>query len=266
MTAPIVFVPHGGGPMPLLNEPNHRGLISFLNQLPSRYAQPEAIVMISAHWEEKVATVNAGDQPELIFDYQGFQKEAYEVTYPAPGNGGLAEKVVSSLHKAGLAAATDRSRGYDHGVFVPLKLMYPQANIPVVQLSLVNSLDPQTQIAMGKAIGHLAKQNILIVGSGMSFHNMRAFMSKDPLVIKKSEEFDQWLNEAITSNRLSWAEKEQALINWKQAPHGEFCHPREEHLLPLHVCFGAAQIAGLKADNVFDEMLLGVKTSAFLWE
>jgi len=266
MKTPIIYIPHGGGPMPLLDEPNHQSLVSFLSTTQSQLGQPKAILMISAHWEEDIATVSSGQQPELIYDYYGFPKQSYEINYPAKGSPQLAQKILSMLESKGIEAKPDSNRGFDHGTFVPLKLIFPKADIPVVQLSLVNNLDPQAQINLGKAIGELSNQGVLIIGSGMSFHNLQVLMSKAPEVLEKSKNFDRWLNNVIIGEQLNPQVQEAELVNWANAPDAQFAHPREEHLLPLHVCFGAAQTAGLIAENVFNQELLGAKTSAFLWQ
>lgn len=265
MAVPIVYIPHGGGPMPLLGEPNHLPLTKMLRGLKAELGSPQAILIISAHWEESVATVSSGRKPSIIFDYYGFPEEAYQITYPAPGDPKLAKRVAELLETQGIETKLDASRGYDHGTFVPLILMYPEANIPIVQLSLVNNLDPRVQYNLGKAIAQLANEDVLIVGSGMSFHNMSAFRNNNDSINSKSLEFDHWLNETLLSESLSNLEKEIAIIDWASSPQARYCHPREEHLLPLHVCFGAAQQLNLNAKNIFDESLLGAKISGFLW-
>ncbi len=252
--------------MPLLNEPNHRSLIHFLKNIGSKLGQPKAILVISAHWEADIATTTSADNPDVIYDYSGFPAESYKLTYPAPGNPELAQHVTQLINNYGLSASTNATRGLDHGTFVPLTLMYPLANIPVVQLSLVNTLDPQHHIDIGKAIGKLREQGVLIVGSGFSFHNMNALQLDSEEVAHKSQLFDTWLNHVITSNSLSIQQKEDALIQWKKAPKALFSHPREEHLLPLHVCFGAAISSNATAINVFDEFMYDAKVSAFLWQ
>ena len=271
----IIFLPHGGGPMPLLGEPNHRSLIEYLQGLAAQLdKKPRAILMISAHWEEVQARVTSAAQPGLLFDYYGFEKEAYDIHYPIAGDPQLAQDIINRLKEAGISAGGDDARSFDHGTFVPLKLMYPEADIPVVQLSLLNSLDAQAHIDMGKAIAALA-EDVLIIGSGFTFHNMKA-MTLDPnagresagenSVSHKSQAFDAWLQETIIDKNLSMAEKEQRLVDWKQAPHARFCQPREEHLLPLMVCFGAAMVnENLTAAIGFDDSLLGGKTSGFVW-
>ena len=252
--------------MPLLGESNHLPLINFLHNLATSLTKPKAILIISAHWEVDQATVTSGAKPDLIYDYSGFSKESYEIQYPVAGHSELAHKVQGLIQASGMKAKTDSQRGFDHGVFVPLKLMYPKANVPVVQLSLLNSLDAQKHIELGKTLGQLCDEDIMIIGSGFSFHNMNAFMRDNSSNQSRSQEFDTWLNQVLLSDETSFQQKEKALTHWEQAPQARFCHPREEHLLPLHVCFGVAMAANLNASNVFDERLLGVKTSAFLWQ
>ena len=258
MKAPVIFIPHGGGPMPLLGEPNHLPLVNFLQNLAVSLTKPKAIIIISAHWETDLATVTSGAKPDLIYDYSGFPKESYEIKYPVAGHTELAHKVEALIQASGMKAKTDFHRGLDHGVFVPLKLMYPNADVSVVQLSLLNSLDAKKHIELGKSLGQLCDDGIMIIGSGFSFHNMNAFMKNDSNNQSRSLEFDTWLNQILLSDELSFKQKQDALTHWEQGPQARFCHPREEHLLPLHVCFGAATAANLTARNVFDERLLGV--------
>ena len=264
--APIVFIPHGGGPMPLLNEPNHRSLIHFLKNIGAKFGKPRAILVISAHWEAEITTISSTANPDLIYDYSGFPPESYQLTYPAPGNPELAHHMNQLMNDHGLAVTTNAKRGFDHGTFVPLTLMYPLADIPVVQLSLINTLDAQHHIEIGKAIGKLREQGVLIIGSGFSFHNMNALQLDSKEVAHKSQLFDTWLNHVVTSDALSLQQKEDALIHWKKAPEALFSHPREEHLLPLHVCFGAAVSSNATAINVFDDSVFDAKVSAFLWQ
>ncbi len=262
---PVVFVPHGGGPMPLLDDASHRELTAFMQNLAQGLPTPSAILVISAHWEETRAHISSGAQPAMMFDYYGFPPESYEFRYPAPGNPALAETVAQLLRAKNIPVELDGQRGYDHGTFVPLLLSYPSADIPVVQLSLLQSLDPAAHIALGEAIAPLREQGVLILGSGMSFHNMRAFFSPSPSVKAKSDSFDQWLNDTLISGSLDYAQRAAQLIDWVNAPEARFCHPREEHLLPLHVCFGAAKASPVAQRN-FGGYLLGTKVSGFLWQ
>lgn len=265
MTTPILYIPHGSGPMPLMGEPNHTELADYLQSLGRELGQPKAILVISAHWEESHTTVTSAKQPQLIFDYYGFPEETYQIRYPVSGSPTLASQIIEHLLDAGIDAKEDAGRGLDHGSFVPLKLIYPEANVPVVQLSLTRDLDPETQIKVGEAIAELAKQGISIIGSGFSFHNLQVLMNRDKTVMQKSVGFDSWLNRHVIAPELTWEEKETALINWNKAPHARFAHPREEHLLPLHVCFGAAKKLNLSAENNFDKTMLGAKISGFIW-
>lgn len=261
--APVLFIPHGGGPLPLLGDPGHRQLTAFLKNLPSQLGNPSAIVLISAHWETAQATVTANAHPDLIYDYYGFPEESYALTYPAAGAPALAATVCELLDAAGIPAAIDSNRGFDHGMFVPLSLIYPKADIPCIQLSLINSLDPAVHIALGRALKALRQQNVLVIGSGLSFHNLRAFAHPDAAV--RAVEFDDWLLETCTDASLSAKQREQRLINWASAPQARFSHPREEHLLPLMVCFGLAAEHRSAAELVFNDEMMGIKVSGFLW-
>lgn len=262
---PVLFVPHGGGPMPLLGEANHRELTAFMQSVSATLPHPSAILVISAHWEEAVATISSSPAPGMLYDYYGFPPESYQFKYPAAGEPVLAQKIAHLLAAAGIKSQLSPKRDFDHGTFVPLMLMYPHADIPVVQLSLTKDLDPAKHIALGKALVPLREQGVLILGSGMSFHNMQAFFTPDPATRSRSERFDSWLTEALTGSELGIAGQERCLYEWKLAPEARFCHPREEHLLPLHVCFGAASIASPKAQKIFSSFLFNTKISAFLW-
>ena len=272
---PIIFVPHGGGPMPLLGEPNHRSLTQFLTNIEKTYlaqlpSKPTAILMISAHWEESVTTLSSAAAPSMLYDYSGFPQESYEIQYPAPGDPELAQQIQRLLQQHGIEGALDETRGFDHGTFVPLKQIYPDAAIPVVQLSLVSSLDPQQHLDIGIAIASLAAQGVLIIGSGFSFHNLQALMqnmsSKNSITLQKSQAFDQWLNKAVLGHAQALQDPDEQIINWAQAPQARFAQPREEHLLPLLVCMGAAQGAQYSANNIFDEIIMGAKVSGFIWQ
>jgi 4,5-DOPA dioxygenase extradiol len=199
----------------------------------------------------------------LLYDYFGFPPESYRIHYPAPGAPDLAKRIHTLLADSGLQPRVDERRGFDHGLFVPLKIMYPQAVIPCLQVSLLASLDPKAHIALGKALAPLRRENVLIIGSGFSFHNLRAFFTSPPNTPdQESEVFNQWLIDTCTAGTLSPKEREQRLANWEQAPHARYCHPREEHLLPLHVCYGMTQAP---ARLVFNETVIGKRACAFLW-
>lgn len=261
--SPVLFFPHGGGPLPLLGDKGHESMVSFLKEITPDLGKPSAILVISAHWEEDLPTITSGETPALIYDYYGFPDESYEIQYPAPGSPDIATKIHTLLNEHGIDAALDDQRGFDHGMFVPLKIMYPNANIPCVQLSLLKSLDPERHIQMGQALSALRNDNILILGSGFSFHNLRAMMTAEPGQIDPGNEaFEQWLVETCTDSSINESERVKKLSQWEQAPSARYCHPREEHLLPLHVCYGFGQSA---AKLVFNDYLVGKKTSAFQW-
>ncbi len=263
--SPILYLPHGGGPLPLLGDKNHEGLITFLKGISANIKKPSAILVVSAHWEESQATITSNDQPELIYDYSGFPAAAYEIQYAAAGDPKLAQKISQSIENDNIQVRLNPYRGFDHGMYVPLKLMYPQADIPCLELSLLKSLDPSEHIALGKSLASLRQQNILIIGSGLSFHNLGLFFRPQPDSLQKSILFDRWLVDICTNANLTSLEKEQQLIHWTDAPHARHCHPREEHLLPLHVCFGAASVSTPNAKVIFNQDFLGARTTALQW-
>jgi aromatic ring-opening dioxygenase catalytic subunit (LigB family) len=257
---PVVFIPHGGGPMPVLNEPSHAELNAFLRNLGQSLPTPKAILVVSAHWETNTVQMTAQAEPGLLFDYYGFPAEAYTLQYNAPGDPQLAADIQQLLQQHNINSQLNTQRDWDHGVFIPLLLMYPQGNIPVVQISLLNNLDPQKHIALGEALSALREQGVLILGSGLSFHNMQAFFNGG--AANASGQFDQWLSTTLCGE-LDFAAQKNTLQHWQQAPYARYCHPREEHLLPLHVCLGAS--AGDKCHRPYHAQLLGATVSAFVW-
>lgn len=257
----VLFLPHGGGPMPLLGDTSHDDLVAFLKKISTLINKPKAILMVSAHWEEKEVTISSGEAPDLIYDYYGFPEQAYNIKYPASGSPELVRKVFGLLKKQDIKSTLDNQRGFDHGMYVPLKIMYPEADIPCVQLSLLSSLDAKEHINIGKALSELLNDNILIIGSGFSFHNMREFKSLKS-IDEKNHKFEEWLIETCTSSVFSNEEREERLINWENAPFARYCQPREEHLLPLHVCFGAGLT---NAELIFSGNVIGKKTCGLRW-
>jgi aromatic ring-opening dioxygenase catalytic subunit (LigB family) len=258
----VVYVSHGGGPLPLLGDPEHAKLIAHFSALPSSFDVPDAILVISAHWEAPRASITAGSAPALIYDYGGFPPEAYRIKYPAPGSPELADSIGALLTEHGITMRLDPNRGWDHGVFVPLALMYPQAQVPVVQLSLLASLDSREHIALGEALAALREQNMLLLGSGSSFHNMHAFFSGQGL--DRSIAFSDWLIDCLCGAGQSSAERRDRLMQWQSAPYARFCHPREEHLLPLMVCLGAARYGGA-GECLFSDRVMGQHMVSFGW-
>ena len=261
--ATILFIPHGGGPLPLLDEPHHADLNRFLRAYPAGIDRPDAIVVVSAHWEEAEIAITAAEAPPLLFDYYGFPPETYQYEYPAPGNPALAARLQQLLQRGGIEARLDAERGFDHGLFVPLLLMYPEAEIPCVQISLSASLDAALHVRIGKALAELKRENLLVLGSGFSFHNMQALTSKrDDAIDARNQAFEDWLRQTCTDSKLSEAERERRLADWPAAPHARYCHPREEHLLPLQVCYGIGQAP---ARLVFQQPVARFVASAYEW-
>jgi len=262
--APVMFISHGGGPLPLLGDPGHSELVANLKTMAAAIPKPDAIVMVSAHWEEDGFQVTSGAQPALIYDYGGFPAKAYEYTYAAPGNPQLADELQTHLLAHKLPATLAPKRGFDHGVFVPLKVMYPQGDIPVVCVSLNKNFSPQQHIQLGQGLAALRKKNVLILGSGMSFHNLpMMFDAQAANTQQASTAFNAWLDDTLCGQTISEETRAKALINWQDAPHARSCHPREEHLLPLHVCYGAAQ-SQVKTCYKFN--IMGVDTRCYLWQ
>ena len=238
---PTLFIPHGGGPCFFMDwtmgpadtwARMAEWLRSIEATLPER---PKALLVISGHWESDIPTVTTSPAPPLLFDYYGFPEHTYQLDWKAPGSPELAGRVRALLEGAGIPSATDERRGFDHGVFVPLKVAFPDASIPTVQLSLRVDLDAAKHLAIGRALAPLRDEGVLIIGSGMSYHNMRGFMTGRGR--EHSERFDEWLSAAVTRPA---AERDRALLEWKKGPSAVECHPREEHLLPLMVAAGAA--------------------------
>ena len=259
---PTWFVPHGGGPCFFMDwNPPHawNRMGDFLKGLAATLPQrPKAILMVSAHWLESSFDVTSGAAPELIYDYYGFPPHTDLLKYPAPGEPQLAARIAALLGQAGLPSKVNPSRGFDHGMFIPLMLMFPDADIPVVQLSLNSNLDPQIHLQLGQALTTLRDEGVLIVGSGMSFHNMRGY--GDPRFGPISDEFDGWLTDAVQAEP---EQRHQALIDWAQAPSARMSHPprAEEHLLPLMVVAGAASAD--KGQRVFSDRVMETTLSAF---
>ncbi|HTK34496.1 MAG TPA: class III extradiol ring-cleavage dioxygenase [Caulobacteraceae bacterium] len=258
---PTLFIPHGGGLCFFMNPPPQfphlwDGLAAHLRGIDASLGvRPKAVVVISGHWEAERPTVNVGERPPLLFDYYNFPEHTYRLTYPAPGAPELGARVRELLCGAGFETDADAERGFDHGVFVPFKLIYPDADVPVLQLSLREGLDPAEHLAMGRALAPLRDEGVLIVGSGMSYHNLRQMFSGQGN--EAANAFDDWLGETVADA----ARRDAGLVRWREAPGGRESHPREEHLLPLMVAAGAA--AGEPAVRDFNERLRGKGLSGF---
>jgi len=238
---PSLFIPHGGGPCFFMDPDGgppdpmwvrmQAHLAGLIASLPER---PKAILLISGHWEEREVTVHFGDGQPLLYDYGGFPEHTYRLRWEAPGAPDVAARAKALLEGAGFPVGEERARGWDHGVFIPMMVAVPGADIPLVQVSLRRDLDPAAHIAMGRALTPLRDEGVLIVGSGMSFHNLRV---RGPAATAPSDEWDAALVDAVTDPEP--ARRAERVAAWHALPHARFAHPREEHLLPLMVALGA---------------------------
>jgi aromatic ring-opening dioxygenase catalytic subunit (LigB family) len=258
---PTLYIPHGGGPCFFMDPPPgfpHMwdGLASYLRSIDGTLGvRPKAVLVVSGHWETPEPTLNIAEKPDLLFDYYGFPEHTYRLKYPVSGAPALAPRVRGLLSDAGFDAAADSKRGLDHGVFVPFLLIYPRADVPIMQLSLQKSLDPALHLRIGKALAPLREEGVLIVGSGMSYHNLAAMFSGGGAAAAAS--FDSWLNDAVQDPGT----RDQRLAAWRSAPGGRESHPREEHLIPLMVAAGAAgEDPGVRT---FSESIAGKALSGF---
>ena len=237
---PTYFLSHGGGPWPFMHGELRSAfdkLESSLVEIPRRLgARPRAVLMISGHWESPDFTVSSASRPPMLYDYYGFPEWAYHIEYGAPGSPELAARVGQILEACGLSCRSDGNRGFDHGTFSLMKALYPQADMPVVQLSLHAGLDPELHMRAGRLLAPLRDEGVLIIGSGSSYHNLRQW---DAGAALPSRQFDAWLQETLVESAP--AERRARLAAWRNAPSARAAHPREEHLLPLMVAVGAAE-------------------------
>lgn len=236
---PVFFLSHGGGPWPYVEGMRDQYAITEreFRSLPARLpAKPKAILVITGHWEAAEFTVSTAASPPMEYDYSGFPPHTYQITYPAPGSPELAARVATLLASAGVQTRNDANRGFDHGTFVPVGLMYPEADVPVVMLSLKSGYDPLAHIRVGQALAPLRDEGILIIGSGLTYHNMRGFGRDEATEVAFA--FERFLNNAIQQE--DGGRRNEMLVHWEDAPGARMAHPREDHLLPLMVAAGAA--------------------------
>jgi aromatic ring-opening dioxygenase catalytic subunit (LigB family) len=262
---PVYFISHGGGPCFFMDwssigpADTWKAMEDFLRAIPSSLPEkPKAIVLISAHWEEAEFTIQKNSSPDLIYDYSGFPPHTYQLKYPASGDVTLAERIGALLQSSGIPFRYDEKRGFDHGVFIPMLLVFPEADVPIIQISLKKGLDPSEHLALGHALEPLRSEGVLIIGSGMSYHNLRALFSGVPDVAG-SIDFDRWLQQSVVGTHEG--EREVRLKHWMDAPAARIAHPREEHLLPLMVASGAGN-AGI-SECVFRDKIMGAWNSSF---
>ena len=265
VTLPTYAIAHGGGPWPWIKQkmpmdwaPLERSLEAIPAEIDG--APPKAVLMVTAHWEAPVFMVGSNPAPGMIYDYGGFPPETYEIEYPAPGDPDVAAAAVDLLRGADLAAGLDPDRGFDHGTFVPAYVMYPDATMPIVQMSVRADFDPAAHLAAGRALAPLRDEGVLIVGSGYpSYHNLSAM---GPAAHEHSIAFDTWLTEAVVGG--AGAERSNQLARWAEAPSARIAHAREEHFLPLLVAAGAAEDEAAAAQyHETDAMGAGIASSSY---
>lgn len=236
---PTYFLSHGGGPWPfMMDQVGHlyAKLDASLRDIPRQIGvTPKAVLVVTAHWEGPDFTLSSSARPPMLYDYGGFPPHTYEVQYGAPGEPALAARIKTMLDAGGHPARLDERRGFDHGTFSAMYPVYPNADVPIVQLSLKQGLDPKTHLEVGRLLAPLRGEGVLIVGSGLSYHNLRAFNAQGAVA---SHQFDAWLQETMA---LPPQRRTAALMGWDKAPAARMAHPREEHLLPLMVALGAAE-------------------------
>jgi len=237
---PTYFVSHGGGPWPWIIDQmpgDWRPLQRSLQSIPRELGvTPRAVLVVSGHWEEPVFSVQSNPNPPMFYDYGGFPEFTYHIQYPAPGSPETAARVVALLDAAGIPNAIDTRRGFDHGVFAPLYVAYPDADVPILQLSIRDDYDPAAHLAAGRALAPLRDDGVLIVGSGFTYHNMRSFGQAGT---RASREFEEWLTANLVDEPV--ATRSRRLIDWDTAPSARASHPSEDHLIPLMVAVGAAE-------------------------
>ena len=259
---PTYFLSHGGGPWPWLSghfRDQYGALEASLKRIVQELGgKPRTVLMVSGHWEADEFSVMAGTRPGMVYDYAGFPAHTYTIRYPAPGSPALAARVQALLQAAGFAARLDATRGFDHGAFAPLAVMYPEADVPVVQLSLKVGYDPAMHFGAGRALAPLRDEGVLIIGSGLSYHNLREFGAGAKDV---SAAFDAWLQQTLL--HATPALRSQHLLQWERAPAARQAHPREDHLVPLFVALAAAENEPAACVYHEDAFFGGVTVSSF---
>lgn len=258
---PTYYLSHGGGPWPWMPSaaPAYAVLDASLKALRRELDEaPRAALVVTAHWEADEFAFSAAEQPGMVYDYYGFPPETYKITYPAPGLPALAERAAGLLRDGGMKADLDTKRGFDHGTFSLMQAIYPEAAMPIVQMSIGKDFDPQRHIEAGRLLAPLRDEGVVIIGSGLSFHNLRAM---GPMGRDASRAFDTWLQDALLAKTGS--PRAQALLDWEQAPAARQVHPREDHLMPLHVAAGAAMEDAAHLSYHQDDFLGAITASSF---
>lgn len=260
---PTYFISHGGGPWPYLDGPFRRAfdvleasLVAIRQELRE---QPKAVLMVSGHWEEDGFAVSSGAQPGMVYDYSGFPEHTYHIRYAAPGAPWLAERVKDLLGAGGIGARLDPERGFDHGTFSIMKPMYPEEAMPIVQLSIDRLYDPEQHLQMGRLLAPLRDEGVLIIGSGLTYHNLREIRGGGQGQMA-SQAFDGWLQETLAASPEI---RSKLLADWEHAPMARAAHPREDHLIPLMAVVGAAEEETSETVYHQSDLFGGITASSF---
>lgn len=217
------------------------------------------VLVVTAHWEEDKFMISSGAHPGMVYDYYGFPPETYKIKYRAPGSPNVAQRVFDLLKEGGMPTGLDPTRGYDHGTFSLMKILCPDEDKPIVQLSVQRNCDPETHVKVGKLLAPLRDEGVLIIGSGLSFHNLRALMSGS--LHKESEMFDDWLRATVID--MPPEKRLNSLINWELAPGARYAHPHEDHFIPIMVAAGAAEDDLAKSIYHEDSFMQGAAVTSF---
>jgi aromatic ring-opening dioxygenase catalytic subunit (LigB family) len=259
---PVYFLSHGGGPWPWMRQEMPvvwDKLDASLKSIPASLdVKPRALLIITSHWREKEFVISSNANPPMIYDFGGFPAHTYQVSYPAPGFPDLAQHVLQLLQSAGLPARLDGERGFDHGTYTIAYPMFPLADVPIVQLSIQKRYDSRVHIELGRSLKSLRNEGVLILGSGLSFHNLGLFGEEAKL---PSQQFDRWLQNTLLHQ--SGEARVESLLNWSKAPSARIAHPREDHLIPLMVVAGAAESEAAQLTYHEDGVFGGWTVSGF---
>ena len=257
---PTYYLSHGGGPWPWMETGTAYDVLdASLKALRAELKErPRAVLVVTAHWEEAQFTFSSAAQPGMIYDYYGFPPHTYEIQYPAPGLPALAEQAAALLADGGMGSALDPARGFDHGTFSLMQAIWPEAQMPIVQMSIRADYDPAAHVEAGRLLAPLRKEGVVIIGSGLSFHNLRAL---GPAGRDVSLAFDGWLQESLIG--MGGEDRTARLLDWERAPAARAVHPREDHLMPLHVALGAAEGEAASLSYHEDAFMGAIAASSF---
>lgn len=262
MRLPTYFISHGGGPWPWMDgdfrrnfDQLERSIVAMRGELGG---EPNCVLVISSHWEEAGFAISSGARPGMVYDYFGFPDHLYRIRYEAPGSPDIARRVQALLNEGEVDVRLDPCRGFDHGTFSIMKPLFPDEDIPIVQLSVNKNMDPALHLKVGRLLAPLRDQGVLIMGSGLSYHNLRQF---DQRAAEPSRRFDDWLQETLV--KASPKARSERLIRWADAPMGRAAHPREDHLIPLMVAVGAAEDEPGTTTYHQSDLMGGITASSF---